>query len=1122
MQVLPIIPLYPSLDYLTYNVSLSIPGPNLHNIPSIGKYAKENGFPNTKTSVLFPDVDFISKFATYDLGIGKRITEQAKKSVISKIKNGDLKKTFSDNFDKVSSDDSMGLVALEKSIISSIFESQKPYLSIAQIAIDSIIKIEDIIARTAPLIGASTNPLMAMSIRSIKPEKNGPSENNTLGLTKNGSPTSIGFKSNNDIFKSIDDLKNIINKNNQQSEILSYSLPSSTIQSSKYTYVTISSIYSTLFYDSKIDYKYTFIDLPMDSEKVIPKKDDDILVNKNPEKIFLGIYDIDGFPINPFDYEMEWVYNNKKWILDKSTNNKYCWETIVNENFFWKKGDTLIIQNESPGKDFNKLKYKDVIDYNNIDNNKYKYKEDDVIVSFTHSVDINSYKEYFDSITKLEISKVNSDDKEYLYENIKKLYTDDKIDEYIQNVYKFGKLKSSNYKGYDKEDINSNVFINIPNNIKKSYKPMKFKIGSEFIWIDPESDYDLKVIQISPSDKIGSDDILKTDKLLSKGLYGVGVMGGNILDDKGNIVSVIKEDPIGIGFRERKKRSDDDNKIYYVVEGIRSDINNTTNDKVGANNTNNSNNYYNIFDSIGILPVLIRLGIDIFGKMIPEITKLISLIKDPSSFISNIVLNKITDIQSGFSIFSKSSTSTLSELNKMSEMVKSGLMDVSSLKDIVSKSSLNNFIHVNDSGDFKFLFDGSAIINFFSISFGIKVSYNDIISPISLIKNDGGKLTSSIININKPTNINSSTYKNIDNNSSLISNSGSEYYYQNISIFYPNGFKENTIYNYIYTNVVIDSLLKEAEELSNTDYEKSIQKYQNIIDIERKKGEVIDQNGNSKIDISKINQPLIASIQNTINDLKNKINISNEPIFKMVLGMASSPLKIIINIIKELMDIFKGMMNPFTMPQKMVDFLSFKWILKFFNVNEILSLMGIKFNPEKASEWCISSNVLNPLYTFIPGSNKYLIPDDYPIANMTEFFDVDFLSKLPTYNTKQFRDMCNKSNRLLSPILCFLEKIINSFIMLVWSVMGISAVIPPPLIKLCRDFNENIKPEDMKDIINGSYKDNTISSSKETDESYKFVYDIKLEDGRIIRNLDYESLQKFIENNKDINFSTID
>ena len=57
MQVLPIFPLYPSPDFMTYNPSLGIPGPKLYDLPVVGKYAQDNGFPNTKSSVLFPDVE---------------------------------------------------------------------------------------------------------------------------------------------------------------------------------------------------------------------------------------------------------------------------------------------------------------------------------------------------------------------------------------------------------------------------------------------------------------------------------------------------------------------------------------------------------------------------------------------------------------------------------------------------------------------------------------------------------------------------------------------------------------------------------------------------------------------------------------------------------------------------------------------------------------------------------------------------------------------------------------------------------------------------------------------------------------------------------------------------------
>ena len=198
------------------------------------------------------------------------------------------------------------------------------------------------------------------------------------------------------------------------------------------------------------------------------------------------------------------------------------------------------------------------------------------------------------------------------------------------------------------------------------------------------------------------------------------------------------------------------------------------------------------------------------------------------------------------------------------------------------------------------------------------------------------------------------------------------------------------------------------------------------------------------------------------------------------------------------------------------------------------------FDPRKAIEWCIAVNVPNPLYGFIPGMTEYIIPDDYPIADLSQFLDVSFMTKLPTYNAKQYRELCLLPFRWLTPFLCFFEKIINAFIMLIWSIMGITAVIPPPLIKLCDKLNENIKPEDAMDLVNGLYKPSSVTSATSSQvpvdgkgvtysgdgSSYNFIYEVQLEDGTIVKNLDTESLQKYINDNKNLdydfaNFSTI-
>ena len=106
--------------------------------------------------------------------------------------------------------------------------------------------------------------------------------------------------------------------------------------------------------------------------------------------------------------------------------------------------------------------------------------------------------------------------------------------------------------------------------------------------------------------------------------------------------------------------------------------------------------------------------------------------------------------------------------------------------------------------------------------------------------------------------------------------------------------------------------------------------------------------------------------------------------------------------------------------------------------------------------------------------------------------------------------------------------------MLIWSVMGITAVIPPPLIKLCDKLpSENINPKDLRDILNGIFKENEISvvnpnlstkdilesdSSNTIGESYDFIYEVKLPDGRVIKNLDLVAVEELKKQYKDVNF----
>jgi hypothetical protein len=116
--------------------------------------------------------------------------------------------------------------------------------------------------------------------------------------------------------------------------------------------------------------------------------------------------------------------------------------------------------------------------------------------------------------------------------------------------------------------------------------------------------------------------------------------------------------------------------------------------------------------------------------------------------------------------------------------------------------------------------------------------------------------------------------------------------------------------------------------------------------------------------------------------------------------------------------------------------------------------------------------------------------------------------------------------KLVIPSLCFIEKIINGFIDFIWSIMGIEPLIKPPHIKLCP---ETTKPEDIQKILNGELptvvdkKDNVtqINSTDpyiETVETTSYVYTVKMTNGDTKEFIDRESLDKFIDENKNINF----
>lgn len=327
-------------------------------------------------------------------------------------------------------------------------------------------------------------------------------------------------------------------------------------------------------------------------------------------------------------------------------------------------------------------------------------------------------------------------------------------------------------------------------------------------------------------------------------------------------------------------------------------------------------------------------------------------------------------------------------------------------------------------------------------------------------------------------------------------------------------------------------------------------------------------------------------------------------------------------------------MNPMELPGKIIEFLSFKWIMDFFSAEFLMKTFGLAFNPSIAIDWSTAINIPNPnidikcgklgdklksklnelggkipkvdtsipkvevpkveipkvevpkvdinipkvdvpkvdvklgtdqlkanadkisgqvtsninnLNTNInlnvniekknidiklpkslqdlvknikPHCGTFAIPD-LPIIKLPDFLSLPFMPRLPEYTPSDYRINPKMSIAFSDSILCLIEKFINALIDLIWSILGIEAIIPAPHIILCKKKTANetnkLKDGDTEKDNKGTEIESTIPF-KSNDLNDYFVYEVVFEDGTKETIKDYESLQKFMDENKDINF----
>jgi hypothetical protein len=606
----------------------------------------------------------------------------------------------------------------------------------------------------------------------------------------------------------------------------------------------------------------------------------------------------------------------------------------------------------------------------------------------------------------------------------------------------------------------------------------------------------------------------------------------------------------------RFMQTEDDTETYYIVEGILSTANTQklNDDNSGASNNGQGNQadgdgggYYSFLDVIGAIPVFIEMLIEAFSKLIPAINQLMTLISNPPKFVTDILIAKLGDNfgteSERFGFFSKKFQDDLKKLadlqseianlnnNFSTNLNTSGAEkktienadkikeQVTKMNDFVKNSKLSNYVYVDEEGKPKFLLDGLAAVSLFGdapilkglpgIKFGLETKLGSLASsnpevPIKLIfdgpKPSTSKTKDDLSGLVKPSDdlikqsalYNTNFDPKLEVPSTIETEVNGVKNMQDVSIQYSTGvFREDVDYTYIYVTDYIKNLLDEAQELEDQgEIAKAVNKLEEA----------------SKLD------PQNQFIKDKL-DLLGKLSefIGSQPILDFILNIVTLPLKVVFGIIKYIMDVFMSFANPFELPGKIIDFVSFKWMLDFFNPtskNSMFAMAGILFDVQ----------------TFLTVWLPSLEAGTMDKFDLSKIIKLPWIPKLPTYDKEQFRSLIYGLEgggkprmiplMMLNSILCLIEAIINCFIDFVWGLLGLGALIPPPHIRLCKNGNDDLSPKDIMDLLNGDYFDNNDNPTP----NYNFVYNIKTSDGRDIRELNRVELDKWIEENKDLQF----
>lgn len=523
----------------------------------------------------------------------------------------------------------------------------------------------------------------------------------------------------------------------------------------------------------------------------------------------------------------------------------------------------------------------------------------------------------------------------------------------------------------------------------------------------------------------------------------------------------------------RYRTSLDDVESYYIIEGFDLDA---YEDSLGNNSTGSTltgTGYYKKRHSLGAPGTFVGVIITIMTKLIPKIQDLLDIIKDPASFITKPIIEKLGE---SFELLDPNIISDFNSLKNIDPKER-----FNSVKD---NYQLFKYVDVNElTGDFRHILDGRATTTMFGIEFGLELK--ELIVKL-IFKNNNKDLLDKFKSVfeNQGLNgkdINSKLDLGPSKSETIVNTVNGVTTREEVDIIYSTGVKKDNIdYKYIYVTQYVQELINKYEEFHEAgDFDSALDALTRAQEAD----------------------PLNEFIKDLIDKLKAKLLALLNPLMKLILELVTMPMKLIKGIIDFIMDLFKSISID-NAKDKLEEFVSFKWLLEMMSPEKLLGLIGLKMDIGLLNEW----------------KRDYKSYDANYIFDLSKILTIPLFAKLPKVNKDVFPHMMNLLCDTINSMLTLIQGIINSIIDLIWSLVSLDALIPVPHLNItlpCAN-NNKYSISQLFDILNANGNGN---NSNNGNGLFDFLYDVKLPDGRSIQDLDRIKLDEFIKNNGDLEFN---